>query len=58
MRSEAGREMVKHWTRVGQVKIVVKGESTEQLIELAKASNNAVELYFYQIFCVRKMTNE
>ena len=49
---------MKHWTRVGQVKIVVKGESTEQLIELAKASNNAVELYFYQIFCVRKMTNE
>lgn len=41
MRSEAGREMVKHWTRVGQVKIVVKGESTEQLVELSKASNNA-----------------
>ncbi|WKY11931.1 hypothetical protein Q1695_003477 [Nippostrongylus brasiliensis] len=40
MNSEAGREAVEAWTRHGQVKIVVRGNSTEELMDLCKAAKD------------------
>lgn len=41
MKSEEGRAGIDSWTRLGQVKIVLKGQSTEQLMDLFKAAKDA-----------------
>uniref|UniRef100_A0A1I7T1B2 peptidyl-tRNA hydrolase n=1 Tax=Caenorhabditis tropicalis TaxID=1561998 RepID=A0A1I7T1B2_9PELO len=46
MNSEAGQNAVAAWTRHGQVKIVVKGQSTEQLMDLCKAAKDAGCFYY------------
>uniref|UniRef100_A0A7I4YXH0 peptidyl-tRNA hydrolase n=1 Tax=Haemonchus contortus TaxID=6289 RepID=A0A7I4YXH0_HAECO len=40
MNSEAGREAVEAWTRHGQVKIVVRGNSTEELMDMCKSAKD------------------
>ncbi|EPB74673.1 aminoacyl-tRNA hydrolase [Ancylostoma ceylanicum] len=40
MNSEAGREAIDAWTRHGQVKIVVRGSSTEELMDMCKAAKD------------------
>ncbi|KAL6742897.1 hypothetical protein Aduo_015994 [Ancylostoma duodenale] len=40
MNSEAGREAIEAWTRHGQVKIVVRGSSTEELMDMCKAAKD------------------
>ncbi|KIH56298.1 Peptidyl-tRNA hydrolase PTH2 [Ancylostoma duodenale] len=42
MNSEAGREAIEAWTRHGQVKIVVRGSSTEELMDMCKAAKDGV----------------
>ncbi|KHJ88911.1 Peptidyl-tRNA hydrolase PTH2 [Oesophagostomum dentatum] len=42
MNSEAGREAIEAWTRHGQVKIVVRGSSTEELMDMYKAAKDGV----------------
>ncbi|CAI2355477.1 unnamed protein product [Caenorhabditis sp. 36 PRJEB53466] len=46
MNSEAGQNAVAAWTRHGQVKIVVRGHSTEQLMDLCKAAKDAGCFYY------------
>lgn len=40
MNSEAGREAIDAWTRHGQVKIVVRGNSTEELMDMCKIAKD------------------
>lgn len=40
MNTEAGRSAVDSWTRHGQVKIVVRGNSTEELMDMCKAAKD------------------
>lgn len=40
MNSDAGREAIDAWTRHGQVKIVVRGNSTEELMDMCKAAKD------------------
>ncbi|VDO78144.1 unnamed protein product [Heligmosomoides polygyrus] len=42
MNSEAGREAIDAWTRHGQVKIVVRGNSTEELMDMCKIAKDGV----------------
>ncbi|EFP10987.1 hypothetical protein CRE_31042 [Caenorhabditis remanei] len=46
MNSEAGQNAIAAWSRHGQVKIVVKGQSTEQLMDLCKAAKDAGCFYY------------
>lgn len=46
MNSEQGQAAVSDWTRRGQVKIVVKGQSTEQLLDLVKVAKDAGCFYY------------
>ncbi|EGT47008.1 hypothetical protein CAEBREN_03525 [Caenorhabditis brenneri] len=46
MNSEAGQNAVAAWTKHGQVKIVVKGQSTEQLMDLCKCAKDAGCFYY------------
>ncbi|CAJ0589982.1 unnamed protein product [Cylicocyclus nassatus] len=46
MNSEAGREAIDAWTRHGQVKIVVRGSSTEELMDLCKAAKDGGCWYY------------
>ncbi|CAD6193634.1 unnamed protein product [Caenorhabditis auriculariae] len=48
MNSEDGSSAINEWTRHGQVKIVVKGQSTEQLMDLCKAAKDA-GCYYYLV---------
>ncbi|CAB3399017.1 unnamed protein product [Caenorhabditis bovis] len=48
MNSEAGQTAINAWTRHGQVKIVVRGQSTEQLMDLCKAAKDA-GCYYYLV---------
>lgn len=42
MATDEGRVGIESWTKRGQVKIVVKGESTEQLMDLFKEAKDKV----------------
>ncbi|VDM61853.1 unnamed protein product [Angiostrongylus costaricensis] len=42
MNSEVGRDAIEAWTRHGQVKIVVRGNNTEQLMDMCKAAKDGV----------------
>ncbi|ULT89967.1 hypothetical protein L5515_008240 [Caenorhabditis briggsae] len=46
MNSEAGQNAVAAWSKHGQVKIVLKGQSTEQLMDLCKAAKDAGCFYY------------
>ncbi|KJH50464.1 aminoacyl-tRNA hydrolase [Dictyocaulus viviparus] len=46
MNSEAGRDAIEAWTRHGQVKIVVRGNSTEQLMDMCKAAKDGGCFYY------------
>lgn len=46
MNSEAGQNAVSSWTKHGQVKIVVRGQSTEQLMDLCKSAKDAGCFYY------------
>ncbi|CAI5453556.1 unnamed protein product [Caenorhabditis angaria] len=46
MNCEAGQTAINSWTRHGQVKIVVRGQSTEQLMDLCKAAKDAGCFYY------------
>lgn len=48
MNSENGQNAIAAWTRHGQVKIVVKGQSTEQLMDLCKVAKDA-GCYYYLV---------
>uniref|UniRef100_A0AC34FTG0 Aminoacyl-tRNA hydrolase n=1 Tax=Panagrolaimus sp. ES5 TaxID=591445 RepID=A0AC34FTG0_9BILA len=43
-----GKNAVKSWTRLGEVKIVVKGNTTEHLVELYKKAKK-LQLYAYLV---------
>ncbi|KAE9413189.1 hypothetical protein Angca_005359, partial [Angiostrongylus cantonensis] len=46
MNSEVGRDAIEAWTRHGQVKIVVRGNSTEQLMDMCKAAKDGGCFYY------------
>lgn len=46
MSNEEGQKGIESWTRLGQVKIVLKGESTEQLMDLYKEAKDKVGITF------------
>uniref|UniRef100_A0A0N5BAX8 peptidyl-tRNA hydrolase n=1 Tax=Strongyloides papillosus TaxID=174720 RepID=A0A0N5BAX8_STREA len=40
MKTPEGQTAISHWEKVGQVKVVVKGQDTEQLMDIFKASKD------------------
>lgn len=46
MNSEVGRDAIEAWTRHGQVKIVLRGHSTEQLMDMCKAAKDGGCFYY------------
>lgn len=53
-----GRRALDAWRLMGEMKVVVKGENTEQLLEMFKQAKDIVGFVFFSVYSFRGGTKE